>query len=85
LQSRFSQWRMTTPVQQIAPRKITGARNVTRKLAFSNETLNCHSPFVARAFSVSPKCNRMHLRGEMDFGFARPGVTEKKKPGEAGL
>ena len=23
--------------------------------------------------------------GEMDFGLARPGVTEKKKPGEAGL
>jgi hypothetical protein len=25
------------------------------------------------------------LRDEMDSGFARPGVTEKKKPGEAGL
>ncbi len=65
--SRFSQLRATTPVQQIAPRKTTGARNVTRKSALSNETLNCHSPFVARAFSVSPKCNRMHVRGEMDF------------------
>ena len=40
---------------------------------------------MAHAFSVSPKCNRMHLAGEMDFGLARPGVTEKKKPGEAGL
>lgn len=36
---------------------------------------------------MSPKCNRMHVRGEMDFGFAlaRPDAAEKEKPGEAGL
>ncbi len=30
---------------------------------------------------------QVHARGEMDFGFAlaRPGMSEKKKPGEAGL
>jgi hypothetical protein len=85
LQSRFAQSRVTTLVQQIAPRKNTGARNVTRKSTLSNETLNCHSRSIAHAFSVSLKCNREHARGEMDFLVRAPGVTQKKKPGEAGL
>jgi hypothetical protein len=39
LHLRFSQLRTTTPVQKIAPRKITGAGNVTRKAVFSNGTI----------------------------------------------
>jgi hypothetical protein len=39
LHLRFSQVRTATLVQKIAPRKITGARNVTRETVFSNGTI----------------------------------------------
>jgi len=39
LRLRFSQVRTATLVQKTAPRKITGARNVTRKAVRSNGTI----------------------------------------------
>jgi hypothetical protein len=60
---RFSQVRTATPVQQIAPRKITGAENVTRKAVLSNGTIELSQ---AR-FQRGPEMQQGHLRGEMDF------------------
>jgi hypothetical protein len=56
---RFSQLRTTKRVQQVAPRKITGARNVTRKPARSNETIELSQSTRRIRFSVCPESNRV--------------------------
>jgi hypothetical protein len=46
---------------KIAPRKTTGARNVTGKSAFSNGTIELSQSIHDMRFSVRLKCNRMHV------------------------
>jgi hypothetical protein len=61
---------------------------VTRKAALSNETIELSQSKQRTFWRVSPECNRMHVRGEMDFGLAlrTHGTTEKRKsPAEPGF
>jgi hypothetical protein len=65
---RLSQVRATAPAQQAAPRKTTGARNVTRKPALSNETIELSQSIRRARFDVCPESNSiMRVRGETDF------------------
>jgi hypothetical protein len=60
---------MTTLVQQMAPRKITGARNVTRKPVPRNETIELSRLIPRAPFNVYPESNRVRAYDEMDFRF----------------
>jgi len=66
---------------KIAPRKTTGARNVTGKSAFSNGTIELSQSIHDMRFSVRLKCNRMHVVVKWIFGVVptRSGTTEKTK------
>jgi hypothetical protein len=65
---RFSQMRTTAPAQQAAPRRITGARNVTRKPALGNEAIELSQSIWRARFGVCPESNSiMRVRGETDF------------------
>ncbi|WP_156795379.1 hypothetical protein [Bradyrhizobium icense] len=57
---------------------------MTRNAVVSNETIELSRSIRQVPFNVCPKSNRWHVRDEMNFAHA-PGMTEKEKPGEAGL
>ncbi|WP_225678336.1 hypothetical protein [Bradyrhizobium hereditatis] len=67
------------------PRKITGARNVTRQPAFSNETIELSQSILRVRFDVCLEFNSTHARDEMDFRSRSRDMIKKEKPGEAGL
>jgi hypothetical protein len=72
LQSHFVRLHMTTPVQQIAPRKSTGAGNVTRKTAPQQRDIELSQPAHRTRFQREPEMQHGAGAWGMNFSLRTP-------------
>lgn len=76
-----------SPLQHVAPRKITGERNVTGRAESSNETKELSQSMRCGRLHVCSNSNSVRARDEMDFcsRVSRDMIGKKKSPAKPGL